>query len=201
MLQKFLDILFPPRKAEQLVRDATLADVLKHLSPVPLSLGGAALLPYRTPLVQALIKEAKFKGNTKAQQLLSEVLREYLQDWLSDREGFEERKVLLLPVPLSKKRYRARGYNQTEEIVKRVGGWQHATHVLKRTRDTAPQTSLGKKERQKNVEGAFRASGVDSSFLYIVVDDVSTTGATLSATVEALTLAGAVHVVPIALAY
>lgn len=201
MLARLLEVLFPPRNTERMVRCATRDDVLMHLSPVPLLHSGAALLPYRTPLVKALITEAKFKANTQAHQLLADTLSEYLRDWLSDREEFETRDVLLLPIPLSKKRYRTRGYNQVEEILKRVRHWPHATHLLTRTRDTLPQTSLGKKSRRENVAGAFSARTLDPTLLYIVVDDVSTTGATLEAAVHALTAAGARHVVPVALSY
>lgn len=201
MFARLLDLLFPPRSAEVTVRNATLTDLLQHLAPIPLPNGGAALLPYRTPLVKALVKEAKFRGNVRAQELLGQVLAEYLRDWLPDRQMFEERTTVLIPIPLSRKRYRERGYNQAEEIAKRGEILPVSTHILKRCRDTLPQTSLGKEARKHNMEDAFAAKNPDPTYLYIIVDDVSTTGATLEAAVAALRAQGAVHVVPIALAY
>ena len=200
MFTRLLDILFPPRAREGAVRECTREDVLRLLSPVPLHDGGAALLPYRQPIVKALVTEAKFKGSAHAQRLLGEVLRDYLHDWLPDVLTFEERDILVLPVPLSKKRYRERGYNQVEELL-RHAEVPVATHILKRSRDTAPQTSLGKQARTENIKGAFEAKHVDPRYLYIVVDDVTTTGATLNEAVRALKDAGALRVAPVALAY
>lgn len=200
MFTRLLDILFPPRAREVRVRECTREDVLRLLSPTPLTQGGAALLPYREPIVKVLVTEAKFKGSVHAQRLLGEVLRDYLHDWLPDVLTFEERDILVLPVPLSKKRYRERGYNQVEELL-RYAEVPVATHILKRTRDTAPQTSLGKRARADNMRGAFEARHVNPQYLYIVVDDVTTTGATLNEAVCALKDAGASRVVPIALAY
>lgn len=201
MFERLLDILFPIRAREQQVREATKEEVLSRLSPIPLHEAGAALLPYRDPLIKSLIREAKFHGNERAQLLLGEALSDYLHDWLPDILSFEEREVFLIPVPLSKKRYRERGYNQCEEIAKRVPGVPIATHVLKRVRDTKPQTTLSRKERSRNVERAFEAQHVDARHLYIVLDDVATTGATLKDAVRALKEAGATRVLAVAIAY
>lgn len=201
MFERLLDILFPPRVRELSVRSTSKEEVLARLSPRPLPHEGAALLPYKDPLVKALITEAKFCGNERAQALLGEVLSDYLHDALPDVLSFEEREVFLLPIPLSKKRYRERGYNQVEEIARRAGGVPMKTHVVRRVRDTTPQTTLGKEERKKNVVGAFEAREVNSKHLYIVLDDVATTGATLEEAVRALRDAGATRVIPIALAY
>jgi ComF family protein len=204
-LTLLLDFIFPPKRDAVIVRDLSEDALLLHLNPRPLSLlghAGAALMPYRTRPIGALVREAKFGANVRAQRLLALALSEYLNDYLADRTAYEERPVALVPVPLSKKRYRERGYNQVEEVLRRLPGDRliHA-RALKRTRDTRPQTRLAKKERQKNLEGAFASPALDPLYLYIVVDDVATTGATLTEAVHALQIGGARHIVPIALSY
>jgi predicted amidophosphoribosyltransferase len=75
-------------------------------------------------------------------------------------------------------------------------------HFLKRVRETASQVGLTKLERKENVRDAFGAAHpCVSNTLYILVDDVVTTGATMQAAIDALLEAGAAHVLPIALAF
>lgn len=203
VLERFLDFIFPVGRDALLVRTLNEDDVLTHLNPSPITLEGcpgAALLPYRERSVGALVREAKFKGNRKAHALLACALQEYLNEFLFDRQEYEERSTVLVPIPLSKKRYRERGYNQVQEVLSFVS-LPLAPRALRRVRDTKAQTSLRKEGRKKNVEHAFIASDIDPTYLYIVIDDVLTTGATLSEAVRALKSAGARHIVPIALTH
>lgn len=102
---------------------------------------------------------------------------------------------LLVPVPLGRDRMRQRGYNQSGLI-----GWPLALSLgiafapgsLSRTRETSSQVVLTRPERQANVQGAFRATPrLVKGRSVLLVDDVATTGATLSSCAEALFAAGA----------
>lgn len=191
-----LEALFPPRKHERLVRDAAAGALLPLVSPVG-SRFRVALLPYRDSVVKACVIEAKFHGSERAFALLAEALASYLPN---------EKPLVLVPVPLSAKRRRERGYNQAEEIARRVlETLPHAAlmpDALARIRDTVPQTSLGGAKRRENMHDAFKAKeGLDPAHTYIVVDDVLTTGATLSAAVAALRAGGAEDVRGVALAH
>jgi len=196
LLSTFLDFLFPVRDTEGLVRDATVTTLGTYARPSIVE-ETITLLPYRSTLVKACIVEAKFRDNTKAQILLGTVLADYLAEIPEP--------LYVIPIPLSTTRYKERGYNQTERIARealpRLPGVLLDTTILKRVRDTIPQTSLGGRARRTNLAGAFHASGVNPAHTYIVVDDVMTTGATLKTAVSALKEAGAVRIIAIALAH
>ena len=123
--------------------------------------------------------------------------------------GGGEGSPVLVPVPLSAARLRARGYNQSERLARalaRCWGWPVA-EVLVRTRETATQTALTPVARLANVAGAFSVRSVKcemrngvkdvdsafpiSHFTLVLVDDVFTTGATIAAAAQALESAGA----------
>jgi ComF family protein len=95
-----------------------------------------------------------------------------------------------VPVPLHPRRRRARGFNQAEEIAKHLGvRWADA---LRRTRHTPSQTDLPAARRHANVRGAFAVGRRHrlTGLCVLLVDDVSTTGATLEACARVLRDAG-----------
>ncbi|MDP8921780.1 MAG: ComF family protein [Chloroflexota bacterium] len=112
---------------------------------------------------------------------------------------------VLVPVPLATGRRRTRGFNQSELIACGVGerlGIPVATDLVLRTRETDAQVGLGVAERRANVEGAFRCSrGARIAGRHLaLLDDVTTTGATLRACAEPLMAAGAASVIGLAVA-
>lgn len=208
LLTRLFDLLLPPRRDALLVRETSPDEVLQLVSPKSFAHDvheGVALMPYRAPVVGALIREAKFRKNAKAFELLALATTSYLSEALAEERLYNKRQVMLVPVPLSKKRFRERGYNQVQEVAvrmqKQLEDVSLMPHALKRVRDTRAQTSLGKEARLNNVRGAFSSPTLDPSYLYIVIDDVMTTGATLSEAVEALSGGGAKHILPITFSY
>jgi len=112
---------------------------------------------------------------------------------------------LIVPVPLSGARRRARGYNQSEALARSLGrelGLPVSRRALSRRRHTLPQArSHGAEERRRNVEGAFAARADEASGRRVLLlDDVTTTGATLRACAGALQEAGAASVWAVAFA-
>lgn len=112
-----------------------------------------------------------------------------------------------VPVPLHAAKERERGFNQTVSI---FSPWLEATGipllpVLARGRKTMPQYGLGERERMANVRGAFclaegEAAGRLSGKRLLLLDDIMTTGATLTACAEVLKAAGAKRVAALVLA-
>jgi ComF family protein len=96
----------------------------------------------------------------------------------------------VVPVPLHPLRQYARGFNQAAELSRHLG--PGVLPALRRTRATATQTDLPEWQRHENVRGAFRLRrAVPPGCVLVVVDDVSTTGATLDACARVLLDGGA----------
>ena len=100
----------------------------------------------------------------------------------------------VVPVPLARARHRSRGFNQARELARHLS--LPVLEALTRVRDTAPQADLPAAKRAANVRGAFSLRpGVSIDGLVLVlVDDVSTTGATLNACAAVLLDGGAKEV-------
>lgn len=128
-------------------------------------------------------------------------------DWLgrrlAQRVRGEPRPDGLVAPPLSSARLRARGFNQSQVLARRIAsvlGVPLLAGGVRRIRDTAPQAGLGREARRRNLRGAFACELDLRGRRIAVVDDVVTTGATAEALAEALTAAGVRSVVVWALA-
>ena len=107
----------------------------------------------------------------------------------------------VVPIPLHARRLRARGFNPAALLARDVAaevGARFLTRALRRTRDTPSQTARGRRERLRNVAGAFELRrGIPVAGRVWLVDDVVTTGATLEAAARALRRAGCREVVAV----
>jgi len=103
--------------------------------------------------------------------------------------------TLITPVPLGQSRLKERGYNQVGLIARPLSlamGISYAPNALARVRETRSQVGLTKMERHHNVRGAFQGNRSRvNGLVALVLDDVATTGSTLSACADALLTAGA----------
>lgn len=104
-------------------------------------------------------------------------------------QGFFEGIDVIVPVPLTRKRFWQRGYNQSEMIAEglsEITGLRIDKKALRRSRFSESQTHLRGEQRQANVADAFAvddASRLDNKHI-LLVDDIFTTGATMSACIR-----------------
>ncbi len=104
---------------------------------------------------------------------------------------------MVIPIPLGRKRYKERGYNQVAMIAKPLAlalDTRYAPKGLMRRKETRSQVGLTKVERKANIQNAFQAGRGIAGKSVLIMDDVSTTGSTLSAGAEVLYSAGATDV-------
>lgn len=203
MLQSLLDIVFPPRESELCVRACTPEKMYAILAPTllerttPESVG---LLPFKEEVVRAIIHEAKYHHNTRAYELLADVLALYISEHALDQDQLGSGSYALVPMPLGSKRFKERGYNQVEEVVQRVSVRLDipVARCLLKIRDTESQTKLSRLERIENQSGVFTLMDIDPDTTYILVDDVITTGATMQSACSAF---GTHKMVPVALGF
>ena len=100
--------------------------------------------------------------------------------------------LVVIPIPLSKKRLQGRGFNHAHLIARQVFPRQAIKwHLMTKERETESQAALGLKERRKNLKGAFRAHGSVKGIDILLFDDVYTTGSTMKEAASTLKSKGA----------
>jgi len=147
--------------------------------------------------LQNAIHRLKYKGDLALGDILARPLIDLLQVncWEVD---------LVIPVPVGVARQAQRGYNQAALLALPVAlglNLAYRPKAMEKIRDTRSQVGLSFAERRENVKGAFRARAEQvREKRVLLVDDVTTSGATLNACAKALFDAGANHVFGITLA-
>lgn len=155
---------------------------------IPVFRGTAFFFFQKGSPFQKLLHALKYKGNKE----IGEVLGKYAAADLLDSADFASVDVIV-PVPLHPKRYKKRGYNQSECIAKGLStilGKPQDTTTLHRVRENTTQTKKSVYERFENTEGIFELldKNTFSGKHILLVDDVLTTGSTLEACIQVLLL-------------
>lgn len=149
-----------------------------------------ATFQYVSPLKE-LIHKFKYENNFALAEPLGQAMA---VAWSLQDVGI----TAVVPVPLHPKREQKRGYNQSMLLAQQLCHHHPLPlipHALRRVRFTRPQIELGADQRQQNVQQAFAADPhLAGGQHLLLIDDVCTTGATLSACAEALLDAGAAAV-------
>lgn len=133
-------------------------------------------------IIRKLLYQFKYQPYlTDLQPILTELLYESLIQQSAFIQALATKPVLI-PIPLSAKRLRKRGYNQAELYAKGLKGkfGLEIQQLLVRSKETRPQFGLSREDRQDNMKDAFRFGGVNvTQKTAFLVDDILTTGSTL----------------------
>lgn len=204
-----LDLLYPPRcggcndvgagwwcpACAAQVRRLDAANAIRAVAlPDGASLDVISAAIYAPPL-----REGIHRFKYEAQPQLADAFGKLMSEaWLASALQADA----LVPVPLHPSRRRERGYNQSEVLANIISRHSKVPmrNWLKRVRRTEQQAHLGAHERLANVKDAFVANADAQSKHIALVDDVLTTGATLTECALALRRAGAASVIALTLA-
>ena len=146
---------------------------------------------YYESVVRKGIYRLKFRGAKSAAACFARYMSSCYESLLAPLELDS-----VTAVPLSKKSYRQRGYNQAEELARelcQIIALPYEKNILIKVKDNPPQHRVKRSERVKNVYGAYMLSP-DANVAgknILLIDDVKTTGATLSECAKILKIAGA----------
>jgi ComF family protein len=185
-----------------------------------------SLYDYRHPPIRQALHLLKYKGKKRLTKIFAEVVYDRILEELSDLSVLENfNNAILIPIPLSPSRYRERGYNQAqlicEEIIKidRVAHLRHgvnvpqdsnklslANNILIKPKETEHQARIkDRRTRLKNIIGSFAVKKENVIKIknknIILIDDITTTGATLTEAKKVLKQAGARKIIAFTIAH
>lgn len=167
-----------------------------------------ALFDYTDPLVKSIIRDLKYRGGRETAEKLGPILYDTAIAVLEEKHLLSKwPKVVVIPMPLSAERHIERGYNQAELLAEALiaqdagGRFLYLPHALEKVRRTEVQKTLARKERLENLRGSMSADRSVADSLVIVIDDVTTTGATFAEARRALKEAGTKKILCLALAH
>ena len=193
-----LEILFPTAETIKRLAKKSKSELMLELTPSKnIDPETTALFAYTDEKVKYLIWEIKYYQNQKMSELVGQLLAEKILKNLGDLRKSE--KFFLIPIPLTKKRLRERGYNHTEMLAKSIlrnlpENFSLIKDLLQKTRHTPKQNSIEDREKRfKNIAGAFSVANSNQvrGENILLIDDVITTGATIHEAKQALVSAGA----------
>lgn len=156
------------------------------LGKINYTLASSLLYYDKNSAYKNIIHSIKYKGRTDLADYFGIIMAERFKN-----SGMYDNIDYIIPVPLNKNKRRKRGYNQSELLAKAISkelSIPLCTNNIVRERDTESQTKKSVHERWDNVEGVFRVvnPAIFVGKHLLLIDDVLTTGATLTACVDSL---------------
>lgn len=199
LIHTIIDLIFPHtcvgcQKSGQLL--CTDCENLLIITPTTVSDNITALFPYHHNVIKNLLWRLKYKQAGEVADILAPYLADVLLETSIDESvlNLKSEPIILIPSPMSKLRKRARGFNQAAKLAEALAKIHPDSFVVnenlvKKIKETKPQvTCRTRAERLNNIKNAFSAN-VPQELRYrqfVVIDDVSTTGATINEIIKVL---------------
>ncbi|MEK7539344.1 MAG: phosphoribosyltransferase family protein [Patescibacteria group bacterium] len=169
------------------------------------------LYDYRHPPIKKALQLLKYKGKKRLASIFAEVLYGKIMEELSELSIMENfSNPILIPIPLSAKRYRERGYNQAELICRgliksdKEKNFRLEKNILIKPKETEHQAQI--ENRQKRLENILDSFSIKDGEKMkgrniILIDDITTTGATLNEARKTLKQGGARKIIAFTVAH
>jgi ComF family protein len=212
LYEKIFSLILPKEEIVSFIENMSEEDVLKEI-PEANETSDAdfkALFQYKNKISRKAIWEIKYRANKKITQKFSKLFYEFIINELSDEVNFSNfNNPLFIPVPISKNNLKERGFNQSELIVREIkkldteNFFEYSFNSIFKIKGTPHQSKLkNKTKRLKNLNECFCADeNIVNGRNIIIIDDVITTGATMSEISKTLKKAGARKVIGFALGH
>ena len=207
-----LTYLFPRAEGVEKLHKLSLSE-LSQLPPSQ-ALGDPdtiALFEYAHHTVKEIVWQVKYKGNRDLAKKVGILLYDTIMAELEERNIFAKfPNVLLIPMPTSAERRLERGWNQAELLAQALLSddnghkFVYLPHAITKIRHTESQTkATSRSERLENLRNSMRVASASpiSGKCVVLLDDVTTTGATFAEARHALKEAGAKKIICVALAH
>lgn len=216
ILRSILDILFPTRCLSCGASDTYICiDCLSRVRTAEReSLSWVyPIYDYRDPIIKKALWVLKYKNGKAVATILADMLYGRILEELYDQETLENFvKPLLIPVPLSPTRQRERGYNQSTLICEELvdldtdHNFTLEENILIKPRETIHQAHIKNRgERLRNIVGSFEIKLGEENKIknrnIILIDDITTTGATLNEAKKVLKKSGARKIIAFTVAH
>ncbi len=167
------------------------------------------LFDYRHENVKRAVWLLKYGRKKRLADVFGDILARSISEEISELSILQNfRDPILVPIPLSKKRYKERGYNQADLLCKKItrAGLpiSYCGRALEKIKETEHQAHLKERsERLRNLTGSFAVinSKLVAGKNIILIDDVTTTGATLGEAKKMLKEAGAKNIIAFTIAH
>lgn len=161
---------------------------------------------YNNPLIKKIIWNFKYKGAYILSDTIADILIMNISLLNSIKKNRDKKNFLIIPVPISKKKLRQRGYNQSDILAKSLSlktGIPYNNQILCKKFNTLSQVKTKtKKERLFNLKNSFECKNYENqNSVIILLDDIITTGATMEETAKTLKKSGFKKIIAIAAAH
>ncbi len=169
-----------------------------------------SLFDYKQNKTKQIIRHLKNNNDIFLKKEIAHLMYEFIIDYISDQQELSFfNKSLIIPVPISKKRLKERGFNQTHTIAKYLAkelNGKFSKRIIQKHKTTKKQALINnRKERFDNVKDVFSVIKKNKEIIknkdIIIIDDLATTGATLLEIKKVLKKNNARNVIAITIAH